>query len=89
MQIKGKIIAAHPEQSGTSKSGKPWRRREFVLETQEQYPKKIAFVVMNERIDQFNLQAGAGYTVEVDAESREFNGKWYTTLTAWKSTPGI
>lgn len=89
MQIKGRIVTALPEASGVNKAGKPWRKREFVLETQESYPKKIAFVVMNDRIDQMNIQAGSLYTVDVDAESREFNGKWYTTLTGWKATPGI
>ena len=89
MQIKGKIIAALPETSGINKAGKPWNKREYVLETQEHYPKKIAFMVMNERVNQFNLQAGAAYTIDVDVESREFNGKWYTTLTAWKATPGL
>ncbi|MFG6385463.1 MAG: DUF3127 domain-containing protein [Muribaculaceae bacterium] len=87
MQIKGKIIVALPEVSGTSQAGKAWRKREYVLETQEHYPKKIAFTVMNERVYEFNLQVGATYTVDVDAESREYNGKWYTTLTAWKTTP--
>lgn len=85
MQIKGKIIAALSEVSGTTKAGKPWRKREYVLETQEQYPKKIAFVVMNDRIDQLNIQAGVTYAVDVDAESREYQGKWYTTLTAWQA----
>lgn len=89
MQIKGKIVTVMPETGGVNKAGKSWRKREYVLETQESYPKKIAFVVMNDRIDQMNIQAGALYTVDVDAESREFNGKWYTTLTGWKATPGI
>lgn len=85
MQIKGIIVAAMPEASGTSKAGKPWRKREYVLETQERYPKKIAFAVMNDRIDQLNIQPGVGYAVDVEAESREFQGKWYTTLTAWQA----
>ncbi|MDE6267321.1 MAG: DUF3127 domain-containing protein [Muribaculaceae bacterium] len=89
MQIKGKIVTALPEARGVSKAGKPWRKREYVLETQESYPKKIAFEVMNDRIDQMNIQVGLLYTVEVNAESREYNGKWYTTLTGWKVTPGI
>ena len=86
MQIKGKIIAALPEASGTSKAGNTWRKREYVLETEEQYPKKIAFAVMNDRIDKLNIQPGVGYTVDVEAESREYQGKWYTTLTAWQAT---
>ncbi len=89
MQIKGRIIAALPEEGGVTKAGKTWRKREYVLETQDRYPKKIAFAVMNDRIDQMPIQPGVLYTVDVEAESREFNGKWYTTLTGWKVTQGV
>lgn len=43
MEIIGKIIAAFPEVGGTSKAGNPWKKREYVLETQETYPKKVFF----------------------------------------------
>ena len=43
MEVTGKIILALPEMSGTSKAGNAWKKREYVLETQEQYPKKIHF----------------------------------------------
>ena len=43
MEISGKIIAALPEQGGTSRTGNPWKKREYVLETQETYPRKVAF----------------------------------------------
>lgn len=84
MAIRGKIIAMLDEQSGVSKAGKNWRKRAYVLETEGQYPKKVCFSVMNERIDQANLQVGCVAEVEVDAESREWQGKWYTDLTAWR-----
>ena len=43
MEITGKIIIALPEMSGTSKAGNAWKKREYVLETQETYPKKVFF----------------------------------------------
>lgn len=82
--IRGKIIHCLGENSGTSKSGKAWRKAEYVLETEGQYPKKVKFSIMNERIDQANLQVGCTAEIEIDAESREWQGKWYTDLTAWK-----
>lgn len=84
-KISGKIIAALPEQGGTSKSGTAWRKREYVLETlEEKYPKKIAFQVMNAKIDEFGFAVGQIVEIEFDIESREFNGRWYTNVNAWK-----
>lgn len=87
IKISGKIIAALPEQGGVAKSGNNWRKREYVLETaDEKYPKKIAFTVMNDNIDKFGLAVGQSVEVEADIDSREFNGRWYTTVQAWKAT---
>ena len=84
MAIKGKIIHIGQIMSGVSKAGKSWKKQEFALETEGQYPKKVAFSVMNDRIDQSNIQMGQSVEIEVDAQSREYQGKWYTELTAWR-----
>lgn len=85
MPIKGKIIHIGACYNGTKKSdGQPWKKQEFVLETVGQYPKKVAFSLMNDKIDKANLQIGHFVEIEVDAQSREYNGKWYTELIAWK-----
>ena len=85
MEITGKIILALPEQSGTSKAGNAWKKREYVLETQETYPKKVMFNFFGDRVDQYPLQVGELVTVSFDLESREFNGRWYTDVRAWKA----
>lgn len=84
MEIKGKIIVALPEQSGVSKSGNNWKKREYVLETQETYPKKVHFDFFGERADQYPLNVGDDVTLSFDIESREFNGRWYTSIRGWK-----
>jgi hypothetical protein len=44
MEVTGKIILALKEIGGESKAtGRPWKKREYVLETFESYPKKIFF----------------------------------------------
>ena len=43
MDAEGKIIVKLPLQSGVSKAGNQWSKQEYVLETQEAYPKKIHF----------------------------------------------
>lgn len=82
--IQGKIIAVGQSFNGTTKDGKPWRKQEYIMEISGPYPKKLAFSVMNDKIDNANLQVGHTAEIEIDAQSREYNGKWYTEVTAWK-----
>lgn len=84
MEIKGKIIVALPEQTGVSKAGNSWKKREYVLETQETYPKKIHFDLFGERADQYPLSVGETVTLSFDIESREYNGRWFTSIRGWK-----
>lgn len=87
MEVIGKIIVALPEVSGNSKAGNPWKKREYVLETQESYPKKIFFDFFGERADQYPLQVGDTIILSFDIESREYQGRWYTSIRGWKSEP--
>lgn len=83
--IRGKITHVLAPQQGVSKAGKQWMKQEFVLETEGQYPKKVAFTIFGEeKIKKAQLQQGHIVEIEVDAESREYNGKWYTDLNAWR-----
>ena len=83
VEIKGKIIEILPEKSGQSANGE-WRKREYVLETESNYPKKICFMAWGNKIDEFDLKQGETVEVSVDLESREYNGRWYTDVKAWK-----
>lgn len=81
--IYGKIIAVLPTRSGTSARGTHWSSQTAVIETQEQYPKKLAFDVINDKIDQFNIQVGEFLTVQFDINAREYNGRWFNSINAW------
>lgn len=83
MEIKGKIITILPLATGTSAKG-AWKKQEYILQTSEQYPKKICFVVWGEKIDDYALKVNDAVEVSIDIESREFNGRWYTDVKAWK-----
>ena len=83
VEIKGKIIEILPEKSGQSANGE-WRKQEYILETDTSYPKKICFMAWGDKIGEFNLQQGENVEVSVDLESREYNGRWYTDVKAWK-----
>ena len=83
MEIQGKIIVVLPERSGVSQRGNQWRSISYVLETQEQYPKKLVFDVTNDKIDQLNIQLGEILTVQFDINAREYNGRWFNSVNAW------
>ena len=83
MEIQGKIIVVLPERSGVSQRGNQWRSISYVLDTQEQYPKKLAFDVTNDKIDQLNIQLGEILTVQFDINAREYNGRWFNSINAW------
>jgi hypothetical protein len=85
MEVTGKIVAILPSTEGVSRMGNKWKKQEYVLETQEQYPKKVCFGLFGaDRIDQAAIREGETVTVSFDIESREFNGKWYTNINGWK-----
>ena len=89
MEINGRIIAVMPIKTGTSqKDGKPWASQEYVIETAEQYPKRMLFYLFGEdKINQYNLQIGSEVVVKFDINAREYNGRWYNDIRAWNVEP--
>jgi hypothetical protein len=81
MNISGKIYQILPLQSGVGRSGE-WRKQEVIVETDEQYPKKVCISFWGDKINP-NFAAGEKLTIAVNIESREYNGKWYTDVRAW------
>jgi Domain of unknown function (DUF3127) len=83
MELKGKVIQLLAVQTGMGKKGQ-WKKQEFIVETQSQYPKKVCLSIWGDKIDQFNLAEGDMVNVSVELESREYNSRWYTEARAWK-----
>lgn len=84
MEIKGRVVANLGVQNGTSKAGKNWAKATVVVEYGDQYPKKIALDNMK-NADSFGaLAIGTEGTFHIEVESREFNGRWYTSVNCWK-----
>ncbi len=52
MEISGNVISILPEVTGQGKNG-TWRKQEFILETDGQYPKKVCIAMWGDKIDQF------------------------------------
>ncbi|WP_337044470.1 DUF3127 domain-containing protein [Emticicia sp. 17c] len=83
MEITGKIIQLLPLQTGQGKNG-VWKKQDFVIETDGQYPKKVCISAWGDKISENMLTVGKEVTVSFDIESREFNGRWYTDVRAWR-----
>ncbi|HOP05059.1 MAG TPA: DUF3127 domain-containing protein [Tenuifilaceae bacterium] len=84
MEITGKLQSKLPQQSGQGKNG-AWVKQEFILETQEQYPRKVCISLWGDKVrDLEPIQPGETLKVSINIESREFNGRWYTDVRAWK-----
>ena len=88
MEIVGKIILKLPLQTGVSKAGNNWQKQEYVLETfNEAYNRKIHFDFFGERANQYPLEVGDVIKLSFDIESREYNGRWFTSIRGWKTEP--
>jgi hypothetical protein len=83
LQITGTVQQVLEEQTGEGRNG-PWRKQEFILETAGEYPKQVCVVVWGDNIDKFAVQGEEKLTVHLDIASREYNGRWYTDVKAWK-----
>lgn len=83
--VKGIIQQILKAESGVSRAGNEWKKQEFVLETSGQYPKKICFTIFNEKFSLLEkLSEGDEVEVTFNLESREYNGKWFHNINAWK-----
>ena len=84
MEITGKLIEKLPQQTGQGKNG-TWVKQEFVLETQDQYPRKVCIALWGDKASEIeSVELGETLKASVNVESREFNGKWYTDVKAWR-----
>lgn len=89
MELTGKIHAVLPVQEGEGKNG-TWKKQDYVIEyytPNSQYSKKMSFNLWGERIDQFNIQEGQEVTVSFDIDCREWNGRWFNDIRAWRVVP--
>ena len=81
MEITGKLITILQETRGESQRG-PWVRGGFVIETDGDYPRKVAFTTFGEdRLAMVkSLALNSPVVVNFNPESREYEGRWFTDL---------
>ena len=87
MQLTAKLVSVLPVQTGSGKNG-PWKKQDIIVETEGQYPKKVCVSVWGDKISESQLKPGLTLNISFDIESREYNGRWYTDVKAWKVETG-
>lgn len=84
LEVKGKLLQKLDVVSGESAKGK-WEKQEFIIETDDQFPKKVCMNVWGDKLSMLEKVAvGDSVIVSVNLESREFHGRWYTDIKAWR-----
>lgn len=87
MEIQGKVIRIFPIEQGESKSGKAWKKQNFVMEyTDGQFAKKVLVTVKADPLlAMVNMfRTGEQIKCQVFVEAREWNDRFFTDVTAWK-----
>ena len=85
MELAGRVIAVLEPKGGTSRNGNEWKVQEYVSETHDQYPRRRCFDVFgDDKIKQFNIQVGEELNVSFDIDAREWQGRWFNSIRAWK-----
>ena len=90
-QVTGKVTHVLPLVEGDSRKnpGTKWQKQDYVIETFEEWPKKIAFNIWGEdRIKMADLHIGDTITLTFTVESREYNGRWYTDIRCQSAVKG-
>ena len=87
MDFEGKVLEILPPVTGQSARG-TWERQTVVFEQpNKQYGKELAVTFMNKAQEVANLRVGENYIVSFDIESRNYQGRWYTDVRAWRVQP--
>ena len=86
LELEGRIARKLNVQTGTSTRG-AWSKQEFIFEYQEgQFPTQVCMNVWGEdkvkELDKY--QVGDKVKIAFNLSSREYNGRWYTDVRAWR-----
>ena len=88
MEFEGVVYKIMPVTRGTSARGE-WQRQDVVFDYNDggQFSRKICVTFFNKESDVAKLREGETFLVSVNIESREYNGRWYTDIRAWRVQP--
>lgn len=89
MILQGIVIQLLPTEVGTRKNGGQWNKQGYIVEYgDDKYPKQVAVYLWGDLATNNPLTLGAEVELDVDLESREYNGRWYTEVKCWRVLSG-
>jgi len=78
-------IRGYIREIGTQDSGETWKKQEFTIETVEKYPKELRISCWNNNVEWLSrCKVGDLVNVLFNVQSRSYNGKWFTEVSAWR-----
>jgi hypothetical protein len=84
MEFEGTVVNLLPQVKGTSARGE-WVKQEVIFEQTGEFGRKLCVSFWGDKAqDAMGLHAGDRVKVSANLESREYNGRWYTEVRAWK-----
>lgn len=84
MDFELTVLQVLPVVTGQSARGE-WKKQEVIFEQPGEYSRKLCVGFWNDRaVDAAALQPGDRVAISVNVESREYNGRWYTEVRAWR-----
>ena len=85
LSINGTITKIYDVETGTSKAGKEWNKQAFKIDTKAKFNPDVVFSLFGDKLDLItNFKEGQEVEVSFNVSSREFNGKFYHNLDAWR-----
>lgn len=84
MEFEGIVHKKLEPVSGTNARGN-WTKQEIIFELPGEFARKVCVSFWGDKADDAaGLNPGDKVMVSVNIESREYNGRWYTEVRAWK-----
>lgn len=85
LTVTGTLVKHLPAQTGTTKTGSPWTKRAFVMQQPGQYDKPFPCEAFGDKFEFLDsVMEGEQITVSFNPVGREWNEKWFVSISAWK-----
>ena len=84
MELNGTIYRVLPVVKGQSARGE-WSKQEVVIEMPGEFNRKVCVSFWGDKVqDVAAMREGDKVNISINIESREYNGRWFTEIRAWK-----
>lgn len=86
MEFEGTVVSVLPVVKGTSARGE-WMKQEVIFDQPGEFNRKVCVGFWGDKAQEAGtLRPGEVVAVSANVESREYNGRWYTEVRAWRMT---